>query len=122
MERNKTLVSIVIGLGIILIGGLAILGYGLFQRANNPEFKFFKSSAKTTPEVNKLPEKNSNLSTAESKKIHIPLNKGEWIQEMKTSKNKIIIRITNEAKNDRLLIIDPTNGSVIFSIYFGQPD
>jgi hypothetical protein len=120
MQRNKTLVSIVIVLGIIIIVGVALLGYGLVQRFHDPEFKFFKSNSNTIPKIDKIFDTSLNALPTQQKKITIPLNKGEWISEMETSENKIIIYVTNKEKNDYILILNSTDGSIILKIYFGQ--
>lgn len=118
MQRNKALVSIVLLLGFVIIGGIALLGYGLFEKANNPDFKFFKNVIETPNNKIKTHDKNSGFNTSFSKNISILLAKEEWLHEVVTSKNKIILHITNKSKNDRLLILDADNGSVISKINF----
>lgn len=118
MQRNKALVSIVLLLGFVIIGGIALLGYGLFEKANNPDFKFFKNVIETPNNKIKTYDKNSGFNTSFSKNISILLAKEEWVHEIMTSKNKIIVRITSKSKNDRLLILDADNGSVISKINF----
>ena len=118
MQRNKALVSIVLLLGFVIIGGIALLGYGLFEKANNPDFKFFKNVIETPNNKIKTHDKNSGLNTSFRKNISILLAKEEWVHEVVTSKNKIILHITNKSKNDRLLILDADNGSVISKINF----
>ena len=118
MQRNKALVSIVLLLGFVIIGGIALLVYGLFEKANNPDFKFFKNVIETPHNKIKSHDKNSGLNTSFRKNISILLAKEEWVHEIMTSKNKIIVHITSKSKNDRLLILDADNGSVISKINF----
>ena len=118
MQRNKALVSIVLLLGFVIIGGIALLGYGLFEKANNPDFKFFKNVIETPNNKIKTHDRNSGLNTSFRKNISILLAKEEWLHEVVTSKNKIILHITNKSKNDRLLILDADNGSIISKINF----
>ena len=118
MQRNKALVSIVLLLGFVIIGGIALLGYGLFEKANNPDFKFFKNVIETPNNKIETHDRNSGFNTSFSKNISILLAKEEWVHEIMTSKNKIILHITNKSKNDRLLILDADNGSVISKINF----
>ena len=118
MHKNKALVSLVFGLGIILIGGLSLLAFGLYQRASDPDFKFFKTdkempvktsgpSVKLAPTISKLP---ANIS--------IPLTKGTWVSKIETAGDKIIVHITNEAKRVQLLILDARTGAVVSRIRF----
>jgi hypothetical protein len=118
MQRNKALVSIVLLLGFVIIGGIALLGYGLFEKANNPDFKFFKNVIETPNNKIKTYDKNSGFNTSFSKNISILLAKEEWVHEIMTSENKIIVHITSKSKNDRLLILDADNGSIISKINF----
>ena len=114
MQRNKALVSIVITLGFIIIGGLSILGYGLFKKANDPDFKFFKNSVQTRM-------KPSHSNTNFKNNISILLEKKEWVHGITTSENKIIVHITSENKQDRLLILNANNGTLIGQIKFKYP-
>ena len=118
MQRNKALVSIVLLLGFVIIGGIALLGYGLFEKANNPDFKFFENVIETPNNKIKTHDRNSGLNTSFRKNISILLAKEEWVHEVVASKNKIILHITNKSKNDRLLILDADNGSIISKINF----
>ncbi|MEE2998605.1 MAG: hypothetical protein VX693_01665 [Pseudomonadota bacterium] len=114
MQRNKALVSIVITLGFIIIGGLAVLGYGLFKKANEPDFKFFKKSVQK-------PDKPLHSNTNFKKSISILLAKKERVHGIATSENKITIHITSENKQDRLLILNANNGALIGQIKFKYP-
>ena len=38
--------SLVIGMGILVVAGMGLLGYGLYQKANNPDFDPFGVAAK----------------------------------------------------------------------------
>jgi hypothetical protein len=118
MHKNKALVSIVLILGLVIVVGLGVLVYGLYKKANNPSFNFFQQ---TTKKKN-IPAKTSNETIEKNrkfkKKISIPLTNGEWVSNMTTSQNKIIVHITNKYKNDRLLILDATNGSIISHVEF----
>tara|TARA_B100000315_G_C14560171_1_gene580113 strand:- start:1368 stop:1706 length:339 start_codon:yes stop_codon:yes gene_type:complete len=110
MQKNKALVSLVMGLSVILIGGFILLVYGLVQQSANPDFKLFKSSEAVPAELRaKLP---ANIS--------IPLPPGSWVREIEASDGKIIVHVTTEAKRDRILILDAATGVIIRRIRFDQ--
>jgi len=106
MQKNKSLVSLVMGLSVILIGGFALLVYGLVQQASNPNFKFFKSSEAVPANI------KANLPA----NISIPIPQGSRVSELEVSEGKIIIHLTTQAKRDRILILDAKTGSVISRI------
>ena len=118
MRKNKALISIVIILGLIIILGLGALIFGLYEKASDPSFSFFKKTALTnnitTGKTKNIAEKNIKS----KKNISIPLAKSERVKQIAASDNKIILLITNKFENSRLLIIDANNGAVISHIEF----
>jgi hypothetical protein len=118
MHKNKALVSIVLILGCVILIGLALLGYGLFKTANNPNFKFFKSAIEKPHNSKKALSKNPGLSLSFKNNILIKLTQEEWVHEVTTSMNKVLIHIRTKDKQDRLLILDADNGSIIHQIKF----
>ncbi len=118
MHKNKTLVSLVVGLGIIIVGGLVVLGYGLNQRASNPDFKFFKTSDTAPAKVSKASAVQAQIQAKLPTNVSIPLAQGSWVREIETSGDKIIVHIINEAKRDRILILDAETGAVLRRIRF----
>ncbi len=103
MQKNKALVLLVMGLSVILIGGFALLVYGLVQQASNPDFKLFKSSEAVTSKV------KANLPVD----ISVSIPKGSKIGDLEVTEGKIIIRLTSEAKPDRILVLDADTGAVL---------
>ena len=118
MHKNKALVSIVLILGFVILIGLGLLGYGLFKTANDPNFKFFKSTVEKPNNNKKALSIGPSLSPSVKKNILIKLAKEEWVHEVTTSMNKVLVHITNKNKEDRLLILNADNGSIIRQIKF----
>jgi len=120
MQNNKGLISIVLFLGLVIIVGLALLGVGIYKRATNQEFKLFKKTSTEAEKHSITYDRIGSIRTKLTNNISIPLKKEEWIQQVTTSKNSIIIHINSKAKNVRLLILDANNGSIISEIKFGN--
>jgi hypothetical protein len=118
MQKNKALVSIVLVLGLVILIGLALLGYGIFKTANNPNFKFFKSAVEKPNNNKKAFNVGESLNPSIKKNILIKLAKEEWVHGVTTSMNKVLVHITNKNKEDRLLILNADNGSIIRQIKF----
>ena len=118
MHKNKTLVSIVIILGLLIIVGIGSLVYGLYAKATNPSFSFFKNKSKNQNIIAKTTDNKIDRNIKFKRNISISLAKGEWVNKMATSQNKIILHITNKFKESRLLILDAKNGSTISHVEF----
>ena len=118
MHKNKALVSLVLGLSIILVGGLGLLGYGLYKRASNPDFKFFTTNNEKPAKTSKLLGKASNSNGELPTNISIPLAKGEWVIKIALSDGNIIAHVTSVEKRDRFLIIDAKTGAIMRQIRF----
>ena len=118
MSKNKALVLIVFSLGLIIVSGLMLLGYGLYQRALDPSFKLF--NFKNKPEIydTQVLAKIQNKNKIIPQKIKIALSLNEWVRDVKTLQNRLVIHITTDLKKDRILILDADTGSIITSINF----
>jgi hypothetical protein len=118
MHKNKALVSLVLGLSIILVGGLGLLGYGLYKRVSNPDFKFFTTNNEKPAKTSKLLGKASNSNGELPTNISIRLAKGEWVIKIALSDGNIIAHVTSVEKRDRFLIIDAETGAIMRQIRF----
>ena len=116
MSKNKALVLIVFSLGFIIICGLTLLGYGLYQRASDPNFKLFNFKNKPKIYNNQVLAKIQNKNELIPKKIKITLSLDEWVRDVKTFKNRLVIHITTDLKKDRILILDTNTGLITTSI------
>ena len=118
MHKNKALVSLVFGLGIILIGGFGLLIFGLYQRASDPDFKFFSENSDKPAQISSAANPTPRLNTNLPVNISIPLPTGERIKEIEASGNRIIVHITNQAKQDQIMVLDAETGAVIRRLRF----
>ena len=110
MHKNKVLVSLVLGLGIIIVLGLILLGYGLYQRANNSDYSLFNKT--------KLTDKFSKKNSPRNKyplNLVVPLSKKEFIKEIESSNNNLAIYISNQKGTEERLIILDMESSIIKS-------
>jgi hypothetical protein len=94
------------------------LGYGIFKTANDPNFKFFKSAVEKPNNNKKVFNIGESLNPSIKKNILIKLAQEEWVHGVTTSMNKVLVHITNKNKEDRLLILNADNGSIIRQIKF----
>lgn len=126
---RSVLVSAVVGMGILIILGMVALVYGLIQKADNPDFKFF-DLATEAPELEKAlkevevplvgkkkPETATNVAPNPvvpakafgDMRIEIP--KGYKVVETDMDSQRLVLRLINDAGVNRLMILDINTGA-----------
>jgi len=104
----KTLKILVAGMAVLIIIGLALLGWGM-SRATS------KMAAAPQPQtVSALPIPAAVPVAASaggyfSADISLPL--GSHLEQMNTTTDRVILRLTGP-DGDKLIVLDPTNGHV----------
>ncbi len=128
---RTVLVSAVIGMGILIILGMVALVYGLIQKNDNPDFKFF-DLATEAPELEKAlkevevplvgkktaapqpaaPAPAAPIVPAKAfgdMRIEIP--KGYKVVETEMDSQRLVLRLINAAGTNRLMILDINTGA-----------
>ncbi|MDV7339379.1 hypothetical protein RYZ26_07230 [Terasakiella sp. A23] len=124
---RTVLVSAVVGMGILIILGMVALVYGLIQKNDNPDFKFFDLSSEV-PELEKAlkevevplvgKKKETPAPTAApvvpakafgDMRIEIPA--GYKVVETDMDSQRLVLRLVNEAGTNRLMILDINTGA-----------
>lgn len=96
----KAIKALVVFLGVLLLAGLGLLGYGLF--AKKPAGKATASIATATAAV------------AEFGAVAIPVPAGSRIDQMIGAGERVVVRLSGPGP-ERLLVIDPGQGRVVGS-------
>jgi len=107
MSANKALIALVIGMGVIILVGLAVLGYGLVQRAADPSLRFFARPA--SPTLATLPS---------GPDLTIPISPGSSIASVEARGELLMVHVVDEEDRSTLLFIDPTDGRIVKRIAF----
>lgn len=97
--------ALVIGMGVILVGGLALLVYGISQKASNPDYKMFHSKPA------------ANAPVAGFGETRIPLPEGCSIAEMHPDGANLYLHVGPAGPCERIIVIDVTTGQAIGSIW-----
>lgn len=118
MQKNKGIILIVILLGLVIIAGLILLGYGILQKSKDRDFKLFNISSKSQARSVLTSEPNIIIKKPSEKQITIPLDKNESVEQVMLSKNNIIVKISDGSKNMRIMILDSGSGTVLKQIVF----
>ena len=102
----KLLKVIVISLGILIVFGLCLLGYGLIQKTKNPGWQMFSSSQKET--------KLSTTKTFPTFDLNLP--KDCKIIEVSPQREKVFIIIDGASICDRVIVVDTRLGIIVGTI------
>ena len=102
----------VVGMGVLIVIGMSLLAYGLYHKANNPDFKLFATSD-DSPAFGD---------------VAVPAPKGCVIADSQALDGRLYIRLgasdrlssrlglENTPNCDRILVVDAANGAVLGSI------
>lgn len=97
----------VIGMGVLLLGGLALLVYGISQKASNPDYKMFHSKPAVT----------ATAPIAGFGETRIPLPEGCHVDEMRPDGAHLYLRIGPTGPCERIIVIDTTTGQTSGSVW-----
>ena len=97
--------ALVIGLGVLLVGGVALLVYGISQKASNPQYRMFHSTSPASAPLAAFGE------------ARIPLPADCSVVEMKPDGPHIYLRIGPAGPCERIIIIDTQTGQTTGSIW-----
>ena len=133
---RTVLVSAVIGMGILIVFGMVALVYGLIQKSDNPDFKFFDlataapglEEALKNIEVplfgkEKIPASEvlsteiiptRSLRALGDLRLEIP--KGFRVKGSDLEGNRLIVRLANDLGLTRFLILDINTGAKLGTI------
>ncbi len=99
--------ALVIGMSVLLIGGIALLIYGLTQKASNPDYKLFRGDGKVAV----------TAPLAGFGETRLPLPEGCTVAEMRPDGPHLYLRIGPAGPCERIIIIDTTTGQPGGSIW-----
>ena len=102
----QTIKALVIGLGVLLVGGIALLIYGISQKASDPQYKMFRGKAPAVA-----------APVASFGETRIPLPEGCTVAEMRAEGDRLFLRIGPPGACERIVIIDLGTGQPTGSIW-----
>jgi hypothetical protein len=98
--------TIVIGLGVLIVLGFVLLGYGFVKKANNPDWKLFSSGPAGAPEA-----------PFESfKTIDLNLPEGCVITTVRPDSARAYLTIGGPAPCNRVIIVDTVRSRILGTI------
>jgi hypothetical protein len=110
MQALKILVG---GLGALIVLGMITLGWGLYRKANDPDFKLFDLS--DTPATNSTARPDGRFGD-----IVLPGTSGCRITDLKTADGRLFVSTAGEGNCGQIFVINPTTGEVVGTISVGR--
>lgn len=96
----KAIKGLVVFMGVLLVAGLALLGYGLYSKAPMKG----TSSAVTSASL-------AGASVAEFGNVAVPVPAGTRIEQMMVAGERVVLRLSGGGP-ERVLVLDPRRGTV----------
>lgn len=113
MQALKTLVA---AMGLLIVIGICVLVWGLYQKAANPDFKMFDlGSSKSSPApTGQTPSPTPAARTFSDIDLNLP---GTCeIADMEVAGGRLFLRIGGGSACERIIAIDPADGRVLGTI------
>lgn len=118
--------SLVIGMGVLIVIGITVLGWGMYKKADDPNFKFFKSDEPTTASATPdIPQPKAAASIAADTPatpvkaigdINLHLDAGCSIGSMTSDGNRLFLKIGPDRKCEKVIILDLATGATMGTI------
>ena len=89
----KAIKALVVFMGVLLIAGLALLGWGLYAQAG------------------KMTRKAGTAASGDFGTVSVPLAAGARVEQVLAVGDRVVLRVTGGGP-DRLVVLDPAVGSV----------
>lgn len=102
----RALKAIVIGMGVLIVGAICLLAYGLYKKSVDPAWKLFGAPRPAVSETGMVPP------TAFGD-ISLGLAPGCRIEEVTASGPRAFVRIGPDASCDAVIVIDLADGRIL---------
>lgn len=109
----QLLKSVVIGLGILILLGMALLTYGLYQKANDPGWRLFSSPAEFRAPAAALPAA-PDAKAFGTLGLHLP--DGCLITAVRPDGGRVYLTIGPPGPCNRIVIVDVVRGRMLGTI------
>lgn len=118
----KALKLLVIGMGVLIVLGTALLVYGLIENGGKlTKAEDHADPVLLAPSVPSAPMEADLVKPEEPLppyNVKIPLIEGEDVDILGLSGNNLLIRVYYHGRNHRVVVINPTTGALTGTIFF----
>lgn len=110
----QALKGLVMGMAILIVAGMALLVYGMYQKAQDPDFSFFAKGAPAPTPPAAPPGKNFGS-------IALPVPAGSTVRAVTPAEGRLIVQVSGPDRSEHVLVLDPTGGAVLGQWIVGAP-
>ncbi|MCW8835712.1 MAG: hypothetical protein OQJ99_05010 [Rhodospirillales bacterium] len=125
MQALKALVT---GMGILIVAGMFLLGYGIYKKAEDPSFTFFKLGDAPQPSGAPSPASQApplaTMAPAAAPtappmpprafgRAVIPLAAIDRVEEVEATGDRLFVRVSRGDGSREILVIDANSGAVL---------
>jgi hypothetical protein len=130
----QALKGIVIGLGLMIVLLMAVIGYGLYRKANDPGFRFLDLGAEPVTETTVRGGADDGpaagpvappLATAGPApkpfgRAAVPLQRGDVVESMTAEGDRLLLRVTRADGQREIVVVDLNRGTVLGTLELGN--
>ena len=111
-DNMQLLKTLVIGMGVLILLGLALLAYGIYQKARDPAWRLFPRPAPT-----EIPAPASGRPAAEAfGDLNLRLPQGCVISKILPQGDRLYLTIGPPPSCSRIVIVDVARGRVLGTV------
>ncbi len=110
----QLLKSVVIGLGILILLGMTLLTYGLYQKARDPGWRLFSGPAPAAYQAPAAAPAASDAKAFGTISLHLP--DGCLITQVRPDGGRVYLTIGPPGPCNRIVIVDAVRGRVLGTI------
>lgn len=111
--------GLVVGLGVLIIAGFALLAYGFYLKITDPDFRVTKPSpgseaaqAAAQPQSVPMPVQAGRAFG----EVRLPLPEGCTVVEMEPDGGRLYLRTGPEGLCERIVVLDAATGTVVGTV------
>jgi len=115
----QALKALVIGMGLLVVAGMIGLGYGLYLKASDPDFRLFSDASKegSKKAEDKWKQWRDRPAPKPFGDVAIDLPKGCHIASMRPTRGaRLFLHIGPEGACERIIVVDVKGGKVLGTI------
>ncbi|MEX2450782.1 MAG: hypothetical protein WD407_08010 [Rhodospirillales bacterium] len=113
MKMVQVLKALVIGMGILIVIGMGVLGYGLYKQAQELDAGGARSSSVSPSVSSSAPSSGGGEDKTGFGEAVLPIPAGCEIAEVKPDGDRLYVIIGPAPSCARIVIVDPKSGKIM---------
>lgn len=110
----KTVKAIVIAMAILIAGLMAALGYGLYRKAADPDFRFFTGETPAGEAAAPAPQPGTTPPGFATRDLGLP--PGTEVRTIEAADGRLYIHVRLQSGLEQVVVVDAARGTVVGTI------